>query len=291
MEPNFFIVGGSKCGTTNISYYLNEHPQVFVSELNEPYYFCKFDVSEDFERPSMIKDEKKYLELFENAKNHKAIGEATSSYLHCPSAASEIKKRFPDSKIIISIRNPIEKAHSSYFSYEFMHPDDRSFTDSIIWQEKQRQEKEFFIYNFIEAGFFSKHIKRFQNEFSSDNIKIIIFEDYIKDESQHIKSILKFLDIDESVNLTDQPKGAYRIPKNKISGSLLGNSTFRKVATKLIPTVQRQKLGDKFFLKQTKKPSMLRSEREHLKEIYDTEVRNLEELLGKKLPWDDFRDY
>ena len=105
------------------------------------------------------------------------------------------------------------------------------------------------------------------------------------------KDVRKFLDIDESVNLTDQPKGAYRIPKNKISGSLLGNSTFRKVATKLIPTVQRHKLGDKFFLKQTKKPSMLRSEREHLKEIYDTEVRNLEELLGKKLPWGDFRDY
>ena len=64
MEPNFFIAGGSKCGTTNISYYLNEHPQVFVSELNEPYYFCKFDVPNDFERPSMIKDEVKYLKLF-----------------------------------------------------------------------------------------------------------------------------------------------------------------------------------------------------------------------------------
>ena len=39
MESNFFIVGGTKCGTTNISYYLNEHPQAFISELNEPYYF------------------------------------------------------------------------------------------------------------------------------------------------------------------------------------------------------------------------------------------------------------
>ena len=49
------------------------------------------------------------------------------------------------------------------------------------------------------------------------------------------------------------------------------------------------KLGDKFFLRQTKKPSMLPSERKLLKEIYETEVRNLEELLGSKLPWDDFR--
>ena len=291
MKPNFFIVGGSKCGTTNISYYLNEHPQVFVSELNEPYYFCRFDVPEDFERSSMIKDEVKYLKLFENAKNHKAVGEATSAYLHCPHAASEIKKSFPDSKIIISLRNPIEKAHSSYFSYKFMHPDNRSFIDMINWQEQERHGKEFFIYNFIEGGFFSKHIKRYQNEFRSDNIKIIIFENYIKNESEHIKSILKFLDIDESINLTEQPKGSYRVPKNKITGYLLGSPLFRKVATKLIPTVQRQKLGDKFFLRQTKKPSMLPSERKLLKEIYETEVRNLEELLGSKLPWDDFRDY
>ena len=288
MKPNFFIVGGSKCGTTNISYYLNEHPQVFVSELNEPYYFCRFDVPEDFERPSMIKDEVKYLKLFKNAKNHKAVGEATSAYLPCPHAASEIKKSFPDSKIIISLRNPIEKAHSSYFSYKFMHPDNRSFIDMINWQEQERHGKEFFIYNFIEGGFFSKHIKRYQNEFRSDNIKIIIFENYIKNEPEHIKSILKFLDIDESINLTEQPKGSYRVPKNKITGSLLGSPLFRKVATKLIPTVQRQKLGDRFFLKQTKKPPMLQQERERLKKIYELEVKELEVLLGKKLPWDDF---
>jgi len=43
MNPNFFIVGGAKCATTNISYYLNDHPDIFIPELNEPYYYCKFD--------------------------------------------------------------------------------------------------------------------------------------------------------------------------------------------------------------------------------------------------------
>ena len=56
MNPNFFIVGASKSGTTNISYYLNEHPDVFISELNEPYYFSRLDVSKNFKRESMITD-------------------------------------------------------------------------------------------------------------------------------------------------------------------------------------------------------------------------------------------
>ena len=98
MQPNFFIVGGAKCGTTNMSYYLDEHPQVFMSELNEPYYFARLDIPENFKRESMIKDYKKYLDLFKKAKNHRAVGEASSVYLSCPHSASEIKKAFPDSK-------------------------------------------------------------------------------------------------------------------------------------------------------------------------------------------------
>ena len=64
MDPNFFIVGGSKCGTTNISYYLNEHPDVFISKLNEPYYFSRFDVPDNFKRESMITNYKKYSESY-----------------------------------------------------------------------------------------------------------------------------------------------------------------------------------------------------------------------------------
>ena len=103
MNPNFFIVGGAKCGTTNMSYNLMEHEEIFMPKLNEPYYFCRLDVPNDFQRNSMIKDKTKYLDLFKNAKNCKAVGEATSAYLHCPHAAEDIKKHFPDAKIIILI--------------------------------------------------------------------------------------------------------------------------------------------------------------------------------------------
>jgi len=288
MEPNFFIVGGTKCGTTNISYYLNEHPQTFISELNEPYYFCKSDVPKNFERASMIKDEKKYLNLFKKAQNHKAIGEASSVYLHCPHAASEIKKTFPDSKIIISLRNPIERAHSSYFSNKFMSLDKQSFTEVLDEHEKQIKNSEFFIYNILEPGFYSKHIKRYQEYFSDDNIKIIIFEEYIKNTIPTINSILSFLDINDRIAFSEQPKGAYRIPKNKIAKKVMENPSIRKLATQLIPTVSRQKIGDKFLLKQTSKPLMQQNEKQRLKKIYEHEIINLEKLLNRKLPWDDF---
>ena len=288
MEPNFFIAGGSKCGTTNISYYLNSHPKIFFSELNEPYYFCQWDVPEKYNRSSMITDMKKYLELFKNVKNEKIIGEASSPYLSCPHAALEIKKAFPNSKILISIRNPIERAHSAYFSYKFMKPTKQNFMEMIKMHEKIIKEKIFYINNILESGFYTKNIIRFQEIFGKENVKVIIFEDYIKNTILNINSILNFLGINEKVDFSEQSKGAYRIPKNFISKILLNNKIFRRLSIFLIPTVMRQKLGDKYFLKQVKKPEMLENERDYLRKLYNNEVMELERLLGKKLPWNDF---
>ena len=76
---------------------------------------------------------------------------------------------------------------------------------------------------------------------------------------------------------------------SKISNKLLQNTEFRNVATKIIPAVYRQKIGDKFLVKQTKKPSMLPQERKNLEKIYEIEVKNLQNLLNRKLPWKDFQ--
>ena len=288
MSPNFFIVGGSKCGTTNISYYLNLHPKIFFSELNEPYYFCKWDVPEKYNRNSMITNMKKYLDLFKNVKNEIIVGEASSPYLTCPHAALEIKKAFPNSKILISIRNPIERSHSAYFSYQFMKPNEQNFMEMIKTHEKLISEKIFYIDSILESGFYTKNIKRYQEIFGKENVKIIIFEDYIKNTVQNINSIFKFLGINDKIDLNEQSKGSYRVPKNFLAKSLLNNKNFRKVSTILIPTVMRQKLGDKYFLKQVKKPEMLENERDYLRKLYNNEVMELERLLGKKLPWNDF---
>ena len=288
MSPNFFIVGGAKCGTTNISYYLNLHPKIFFSKLNEPYYFCQWDVPVDYERNSMITNMKKYLNLFKNVTTETIAGEASSPYLSCPHAALEIKKAFPDSKILISIRNPIERAHSAYFSYQFMRPTKQNFMEMIKDHQKLINEEVFYLDSILESGFYTENILRFQNAFGKENIKIIIFEDYIKNTESSIRSILNFLGLNEYIHFDEQPKGSYRIPKNFISKSLLNNKNFRKLSTFLIPTVMRQEIGDKYFLKQVKKPEMLESERNYLKELYNNEVIQLEKFLGKKLPWSDF---
>jgi len=288
VEPNFFIVGAPKSGTTNISYYLIQHTQVFMPENLEPYYFARLDIPQNYER-EIISDEKKYLNLFKNAKNCKAIGESSPVYLYCPHSALEIKNRFPNSKIIISLRNPIEIAYSEYFSLKFMGFDkNRSFNELLDASKEQLDQNEFHIDSLLEAGFYSKHIKRFQKIFSKNQIKIIIFEEYIKNTIPTINSILSFLDIDKSIAFKTAPKGAYKVPRNFASQKLMNNSTFRKTAKFIIPTVARQKIGERFLVKESSRPVLKQNERQRLKEIYQDDVENLAKLLGRSLPWKDF---
>ena len=288
VEPNFFIVGAPKSGTTNISYYLIQHTQVFMPENLEPYYFARLDIPQNYER-EIISDEKKYLNLFKNAKNCKAIGESSPVYLYCPHSALEIKNRFPNSKIIISLRNPIEIAYSEYFSLKFMGFDkNRSFNELLDSSKEQLDQNEFHIDSLLEAGFYSKHIKRFQKIFSKNQIKIIIFEEYIKNTIPTINSILSFLDIDKSIAFKTAPKGAYKVPRNFASQKLMNNSTFRKTAKFIIPTVARQKIGERFLVKESSRPVLKQNERQRLKETYQDDVENLAKLLGRSLPWKDF---
>ena len=288
MEPNFFIAGAPKSGTTNMSYYLMQHPQVFMPENLEPYYFARLDIPQNYER-GIISDEKKYLNLFKNAKNCKAIGESSPVYLYCPHSALEIKNRFPNSKIIISLRNPIKISYSEYFSLKFMGFDkNRSFNELLDSSKEQLDQNEFHIDSLLEAGFYSKHIKRFQKIFSKNQIKIIIFEEYIKNTIPTINSILSFLDIDKSIAFKTAPKGAYKVPRNFASQKLMNNSTFRKTAKFIIPTVARQKIGERFLVKESSRPVLKQNERQRLKETYQDDVENLAKLLGRSLPWKDF---
>ena len=75
--PNLFIVGAPKCGTTSLHYWLSQHPEIFMSDPKEPFYFCK-DLHEEADNLHGYKvnyfkyrDEESYLQIFQNAKNEK----------------------------------------------------------------------------------------------------------------------------------------------------------------------------------------------------------------------------
>ena len=139
-EPNFFIVGAPKAGTTSLYHYLDQHPQIYMSPIKEPNYFASEIRPENFceeLQPRVQRDQDElreylrgptfqkrfggivaewsdYLRLFQNAGAENAIGEASVCYLWSQTAARNISAKIPSARIVMILRDPVERAFSQY---------------------------------------------------------------------------------------------------------------------------------------------------------------------------------
>src|SRR3990170_8700279 len=115
--PNFLIIGAHKSGTTSLYQYLRQHPQVFMPQLIEPSFFS-YEGQNLQHNPSIrrhvITRFEDYVALFQEARGEIAIGEASPMYLKCPQSAVRIKHYIPDARLIVILRNPVDRAYSHF---------------------------------------------------------------------------------------------------------------------------------------------------------------------------------
>src|SRR3712207_6354190 len=109
--PNFLIIGAMKSGTTALYYYLEQHPEIYMSPVKEPNFFSS---QEQENAADAVTDIGTYQHLFRGVSGEKAIGEASHSYLYEPGAAAEIRRYLPEAKLIAILRNPIDRAYSHF---------------------------------------------------------------------------------------------------------------------------------------------------------------------------------
>lgn len=108
--PNFFIIGAPKCGTTSLSCWLREHPNIFLTRPKEPHFF-----STDLGNSSGMTPAE-YLKLFSSVKSHHIrVGEASTWYLFSKVAVPYIEAMISTPKYIVVVRNPVELAHSLFY--------------------------------------------------------------------------------------------------------------------------------------------------------------------------------
>jgi len=252
-----------------------------MSTQKEPHYFSQSIKPSQLSRP--IRDKTKYLGLFKNVKQEIAIGEASASYLRDPKAPQLIHETVPNSKIIIILRDPVERAFSNYVQ-RVGGGKTYSFSEAI--QEALESKDDYYKKVIIDGGRYFEQVERYLNIFGSENVKIIIFEEFIKNPRKIIREILEFLDVDEeppeSLNLLHNVPTK---PRGKLAAVLLGNKKLKKLGKSVLSesaamTVVKHVLGENIT-----KPKMSQEDRTFLEDLYRNDANNLQKLLGKNLPW------
>jgi len=176
--PNFFVVGAAKSGTSTLADALNQHPDVFVAPVKEPFFFV-----EDFGDS----DWQGYLSLFRNAGAHRAIGEASTGYLYCAASPGMIHTAFPAARIIIILRHPAEMAFSLWQFMRQVGSETLSFREAIAAESSRAKDMAFrqacanwwANYLYVERARYYPQVKRFIDRFGTDAVYITTFERFI----------------------------------------------------------------------------------------------------------------
>ena len=283
--PDFFIVGGSRCGTTSLYAYLKQHADIFLPKRKEPHYYS----SQSNPLPywllplKSINTKEDYLQLFEDSKEGMIVGEASATYLMNLDVPKLIFEDNPNAKIIISLRNPIDRTYTAYLAQYRSGNENSSFGksirrdfSSITGEELQRQ-------SILNSDYY-EYVNNYYHYFPKEHIKIIIFEEFIKNPQQTMKELLHFLNLSTDINIKYEQHNEFKFPKNQISKSILSNKFIVNISFALIPAKIRHYIFRQLVTRT--KPLMLEKDRDFLKEKYIDGVKKLESLLNRNLPWE-----
>jgi Sulfotransferase domain len=290
--PNFFIVGAPKAGTTSLYYYLKDIPGIYMSPIKEPNYFVRHAVQGgSFD---LIQDKAEYLGLFRNSDRCVAIGEASSTYLWDPDSPKLIHEAVPHARIIMILRDPIDRAYSQYLMRIKYRHLKSSFYDELM-RDYNSKEKVWGVSDlYIEFGMYHEQVKRYLDQFGKEHIKIILFEEFIHHPTEKVNEVLSFLGVnyratDADVNEQHNP---FLVPRSPLSVRVYAffrwlrsrNIKFYRVL-KLLPDSLTESQVEKFLLKKAQKPLPEPQAIKFLQEIYREDIVRLEALLGRSLPW------
>ena len=244
-----------------------------MSPMKEPRYFTAIDPIEVTAMPP-VRVKAEYLRLFQGAKDEVAIGEASVTYLRDPETPKRIHDVVPGARIIILLRDPVERAFSDYL----MHV--REGWQILSFQEALRTDL------YLEKGFYAEQVKRYLDIFGPARVKIIIFEEFILDTKGAVGDVLKFLDVHgDPPDSVGEAYNAFAMPRVRWAYRIFGSRVARRAARALIPAPLRMLVKRRVLLKKVSKPAMPQEARKFLEDIYRDDVRKFEEILGRTLPW------
>lgn len=293
-ELTFIGIGSPRCGTTWVSECLDEHPEICLSKpkelnfFNKKFPFYKKDAEGNF---SLGFDW--YAKHFSHCSVKAKFGEFSVYYLADKSAAKRIKDCYPDIKILVCLRNPVDQV-ISHINLKTAHV---YRSNSYTPEQTIKLHPEF-----ITWAKYAKQLKNYFDIFDIKNIHIILYDDIVDDSKMVIKNLYDFLKVDSNfippslakkINSLDSKQGILRtraIKIFRIIKRIPGASFFLK---KLQYTHYLKLIGiiieniDKKYIKKTSKNNYLklnsRQKSEWYSKFFAEDIEILEKLINRDL--------
>lgn len=300
--PDFIIIGAAKSGTTSLAQYLGQHPQIHMSRLKEARFLGYPDGLPTYKgygargseimriyRETIPTTLAGYEALFEGATSSQITGEASPAYLYLEGAAANIKRMYPNVKIIAILRNPVKRAYSSYLHMRREDAEDLSFADALAVEEQRISEGAGLPYHYASMGYYTKQLEQYYSVFDRSQISVLFYEDFARKPTGTLSSICSFLDIPPGFTFDcTQKRNVSGIPVSRgifEAFNRLKSSFLPRKLKNILPVAIRRSLNEAATNQMLRKPAIGKDEFSHLAELYREDIRNFESLIGSAAPW------
>jgi hypothetical protein len=205
--PDFFIVGHPKCGTTALYEMLRTHPQIFMPDFKEPWFFGSELHEHTPPRPQGTPSTlEEYVQLFEGAEPGQLVGEASPHTLWSHDAAAQIAQVRPDARIIAILREPASFLHSLHLQFvEVYYETEANFRKAIELEGDRRAGRNVPRYSYWpQMLLYSEHVRyvdqlrRFHAVFPQEQMLVLIYDDFRSDNEQTVRRVRRFLGVEDT---------------------------------------------------------------------------------------------
>jgi hypothetical protein len=207
VQPNLFIVGAPKCGTTAWAEYLRSHSDIQFSELKEPHFYAS-----DLVVAQQITSPERYAKLFAGADSAKYAAEASPLYMYSSVAAQAIREASPDARILVFLR-PQEDFLRSWH-HQLLYAFQEQIEDlATAWRLSGKRPPETIpetcldarLLDYASIASFREQVQRFVDAFGEEQVRAFHFHEWTSDPRRTYLQILEFLGLPDD-GRTDFPR-------------------------------------------------------------------------------------
>jgi len=268
--PNFIYIGTNKAGSTWLYDVLAHHPDVYMAPSKGLYFFSKhYERGLDW-----------YRSYFEGAGEEKIVGEISHAYMYSNDAWKRIAEMDPAIRLMVCLREPVDRAFADYLDgvkNGFIHGD---FETELEGEPP-----------FLQRSHYTRYLAPYIAQFGRDSIHVGVFDELSADPNAYAKKIFAFLGIEElelshAQRQKMMPAGT---PRSLLIARLAKKASYTVRALGLRGLqgrVKRSRTVRNILYRPfeaDEKPRMLPQTRERLRERFDEEIEQLDELLGTSL--------
>lgn len=299
-KPNFFIFGAAKSGTTSLQMYLKQHSEVFFPEHKEPNFYALQDY--DLPRPGPVpakvmqaliygrsvtkRDD--YEAIFKGAGDAKAVGEASVRYLYFDKVPQRIFDDSPDARLVAVLREPVARMYSHYCMNRQYQMEPLSLRDALESEKDRIKAGWGWDWHYSGLGQYAKQLKRYFEIFSKEQLKIFLYEDFVKDPTAVIKETCQHIGVDDSfkADMKSRGKVAYRGRNLALDRWLHWPNRSRHYFQKLAPNcVANAVISRLRRWNAAPVPKLSEAEKDDFSAYFADDHRELESLLDRQIPW------